>query len=240
MSGSPGGWFTVIRRRALLGVALLVTSVPLTACAGGSATPSGSTAGATAAAAVTTPVSTPLTATLSPSPATPATSFTTTPTTLAATPEAAAGCHASQLRAALGAQGGATGHDVAVITLQNSSGTACTLDGYPGLQLRGAQGNPLPTTVGHRLDTYLGFSNVAPSPQVVSLAPGASGSFDVTYSPNPSGSQTEAMCAPSAQVAVTPPDAGHPLVIPARLAACGGQLEVSPVVAGSQGVARGH
>ena len=110
--------------------------------------------------------------------------------------------------------------------LRNTTATACSLGGYPGLLLLAASGSALPTTV-VRKGTY---SFTAMSPTTVSVAPGGSVYFNIGYSDVPVG--TETSCPSSAKLEITPPNAFDHLVVAATLSPCdGGSMTVSPVFA---------
>jgi len=147
---------------------------------------------------------------------------------LAAVPAASAALHArgaaNCVRAQLGVRNngsnGALGTIHGAWVFTNRSDTACTLNGYPDLQLYGPAGRPMPTTV---------MQDLAPAPSAVILAPGGSGTFFSSYSDVGSGSHA---CQTSAVIQITAPNADAPHFIPAKLQACGGVVHVSAVKAG--------
>jgi hypothetical protein len=119
---------------------------------------------------------------------------------------------------------GAAGTIETTVGLRNSTTTACTLGGYPGLLLLAASGSALPTTV-VRKGT---FSFTAMSPTTVSLSPGASVYFNIGYSDVPVGGETS--CPSSATLEITPPNAFDHLEVGATMSPCdGGNMTVSPV-----------
>jgi len=132
-------------------------------------------------------------------------------------------CHTSELAASAGQTNGAAGTTYGTIVLRNTSSTACTLTGFPGLLRLDASGRPLPTTVVRSQDT----------PTRVPLAPGAVASFGYSYSNVPSGNATA--CAPPATLTqVTPPDERDRLSVRVALSPCeGGRVLVGPVRAGA-------
>jgi hypothetical protein len=144
---------------------------------------------------------------------------------LAAVPAAVAAFHTTapptcirhQLGVVLHDTQGAAGTIHGAWLFTNLSGAACTLDGYPDMQLYGHTGRPLPTTVNQSLP---------PSPTLVTLAPGASATFFSSYSDVPSGT---GQCPTSAVVQITAPNVVESLFIPAQLQACGGVVNVSAV-----------
>lgn len=114
-------------------------------------------------------------------------------------------CHTSQLTARLGRGGVAAGHEGQVLTFMNASGAACSLYGYPGMQMVGARGQRLPTHV-HR-----GASYIVPSLPVrrVVLQPGWEASFQAGYE-DATGFDGIACPAASAML-ITPPNAYRPI-----------------------------
>ena len=137
------------------------------------------------------------------------------------TPQAPTGnCLRNQLGVRSNGTNGAAGTIYGAWVFTNMSGSACKLYGYPGMQLFGKAGRPIPTTVRR---------NLRPGPTHVTLAPGASATFFSSYSDVPSGSQT---CGTSAVAQITAPNAVASLFIPARLGPCGGIVNVSAVRAG--------
>ncbi len=149
---------------------------------------------------------------------------------LAAVPAAFAAFHAAQrtsancVRDQLGVRSNGTNGAAGTIhgawVFTNRSGKACTLYGYPDMQLYRRGGRPIPTTVKRSLP---------PGPTHVALAPGASATFFSSYSDVPSGSH---QCPTSAVAKITAPNAVASLFIPAQLQACGGVVKVSAVQAG--------
>jgi hypothetical protein len=129
-------------------------------------------------------------------------------------------CVRKQLRVRSNGEDGAAGTIHGAWVFTNRSGTACTLYGYPDMQLYGHGGRPIPTTVKRSLP---------PGPAHVALAPGASATFLSRYTDVPSGSQK---CPTSAVVRITAPHVSRGLFIPAKLQACGGVVNVSAVEAG--------
>lgn len=144
-------------------------------------------------------------------------------------------CHASELAARLGAGGAATGHVGQVITFVNASETACSLRGYPGLQLLGAHHRRLQTHVDR------GASYIIPSMPVrrVLLQPGSEASFEAGYEDGTGFSDIS--CPAARAVLVTPPNAYRPLKLrwaprpyggPRHSLHGCGEVTVSPVYAG--------
>jgi hypothetical protein len=122
----------------------------------------------------------------------------------------------------------AAGHVAVTYGLSNASAVACTLFGYPGVQMLDASGRPIPTQVSH------GGSYTFPveTPMVVTLPPGGQASFFLGYADVPSG--TETSCPQSARLALTPPGSTGTVQLADQIAPCGGgAVAVSPVHAGT-------
>jgi Protein of unknown function (DUF4232) len=134
-------------------------------------------------------------------------------------------CKLGNLKITAGKSQGAAGSIAGGFILKNISGSPCTLEGYPGMQLLDAMSHPMTTHV------IRGTSVVVPAIPVtlVTLAPGALGSFRWGYSDVPTGAQT---CPPATWVEVTPPNDFSHVVIASAMAPCGGRITVSPVQLG--------
>jgi Protein of unknown function (DUF4232) len=129
-------------------------------------------------------------------------------------------CVRNQLGVRSNGTNGAAGTIYGAWVFTNISSTSCRLYGYPGMQLYGRAGRPIPTIVKRSL---------RPGPTNVTLAPGGSATFissysDVSSSPKP--------CPMSAVAQITSPNAVASLFIPARLGPCRGVVNVSAVEAG--------
>ncbi len=136
-------------------------------------------------------------------------------------------CQVAQLRVAAQTPNGAAGQIELTIGLTNVSPTACTLYGYPGLQLLDGNGAPLPTSV-VRGGTTFGPTAANQPPAQVTLAPQATAAFTLHYEDVPVG--TETTCPVSAEVEVTPPgNVGHTAIALAIAPCGGGTVHVSPV-----------
>ena len=133
-------------------------------------------------------------------------------------------CGVSVLEVTQGPSGaGASGSANIVYEVTNISRKACSLDGYPTIQLVGVDGANLPTT------EQQGGSEV-PSTftvQTVNLVPrGGQASFYVSFQAVPSNSEPTCTIAPKMKLAV--PGSAKTLTAPAEIQACGGIIEVSP------------
>ena len=126
---------------------------------------------------------------------------------------------------------GAAGTIELGITLANASSTTCELEGYPGMLLLDAAGNPLPTHVvfgGQGFEPAIANS----APTLVVLGAGQSGAFTLRYSDVTTG--TETSCPMSAKARVTPPDDTAYGTITLMIGPCnGGEIHVSPVYPGA-------
>jgi hypothetical protein len=142
-------------------------------------------------------------------------------------------CQPSQLNLTTDAahsSGGAAGSLGITYMFTNTSATACTLGGFPGLQLLNASGQPLNTTTIRNSET----------PSTVTLQPGRHAWFDIEF-PTQTGFGS-LQCPTSAALAVIPPNDTTALVIRGsggQIGAYGGDIphlmcgniNVSPVLA---------
>ena len=142
-------------------------------------------------------------------------------------PGASTTCRASQLGAARLGTAAAAGHIVVTYGLQNTSTGACTLFGYPGVQMVDRAGRALATQVSHGGS----YTFVGETPAAVALAPGVQASFFLGYSDVPAGNRTG--CAPSSRIDITPPGDTAAVMVADQIAPCGGAVTVSPVHAGT-------
>jgi hypothetical protein len=151
------------------------------------------------------------------------------PAAAAQPPQAARTCQNVQLLITARESQGAAGHIAIIYRLHNLSGKACTLYGYPGVQLLDRHFHTLHTTV-HR-----GGSFVASIPaQPVRLGPHGNAYFTLVYSDVPVNSRP---CqAAAAYVMIWAPNNFLPVVTYAftrggSISSCTGDLNVSPVTA---------
>jgi hypothetical protein len=149
-------------------------------------------------------------------------------------------CSKNQVEVTAKGMGAALGHVGVLFTLRNVSSASCRLDGYPGMLLLGSEGQALTTNVVRAVNGSYLILKVVPHP--VALPPGVTASFDLEYGDNPGGAQAtepySQACPSATSTEVTLPNATDHSVVPVRIAPCGGQLLVSPVVPGAQWV--GH
>jgi hypothetical protein len=192
-----------------LGVALGATVILLASCGSGSS--STTAGGKTGGSSSTGSSSTGSSATASTAPA----------------PSGPANCQTGQLQASRLATAAAAGNIVVTYGLHNVSDRACTLFGYPGLQMTDASGHALPTQVSHGGSYTFGAETPAP----VLLSTQAEASFYLGYSDVASGSGMS--CPQSARLEITPPNETGAITITDQIAPCGGAVTVSPVHAGT-------
>ncbi len=154
----------------------------------------------------------------------------TSSTSPRATAQTAAGhaCAGSQLAVSYAGSDGATGHVELTLALRNISDSPCAVRGYPGTRLLDRTGRVLPMRVS-RGGGF--FPDTRPTPRLVTLAPGASAHFGVSFVTNNEYAGAHA-CRTALTVMSAPPGAGgHWQRVPLhqRIEPCGDQLVVSPV-----------
>jgi hypothetical protein len=175
--------------------------------------------------ATTTPAPTPIAPT--PTPTHPVPPRPTTPPppppSLPPAPPPPTACRTAQLQLRTDGVEGATGHQYITFAFQNRSSVACTMFGFPGVQLLDAHGSPLPTKVGHA------YFDTGPARRVVLQRFGYA-FFTLAETLIPSGSDPQPC--PRATLAVTPPGQRQALTSPQALTPCGGAVVVSPVRSG--------
>lgn len=227
MSTARNGEARTLRGPARWGVLAAVgAGVVLAAC--GTSTPT-STSGGSSAAATASSAATGAGSGSAPSSGSASTGSATN--TGSAVP---GGCTASQLTVSVATAGASAGHQTSKVTFENTSGTSCTLHGYPGLQLLDAAGAALPT------DVVRGASAATPSLPVttVTLAAGGDASFLAGWADATGyGGDT---CPTSTDAQITAPNDYTSLTIPWAITPYGGtvqdlqcgQVYVTPVFAG--------
>lgn len=115
-------------------------------------------------------------------------------------------CHTSQLAGSLENGDAGAGQRYVDLVLRNKSGETCTLYGYGGLQLIGADGSQVPTKL---------TREPKPAPATVRLAPGASARSTLHWTAVPADDEPQDhACEPTpARVQVIPPDETDPLMV---------------------------
>lgn len=140
-------------------------------------------------------------------------------------------CLASQLSIEPHQGGGAAGTISLTVSMRNTSATACTLQGYPGMQLLNSQGATVPTNVVRGSFTGNAPAAASQPPSLITLAPGFSATFWLQYEDVPVGNETT--CPASSKAQITPPNDTAPALVPLNISPCnGGTVHVSPIYAG--------
>jgi hypothetical protein len=123
------------------------------------------------------------------------------------------------------------GHANSIVVLTNTSSRTCTVQGYAGFQLLGANGAALPTNV-VRGST---FFQPDPGPRPISLPPGQSAWADLATTNVAASGENPAQCEPpAARLEVTPPDETTQLVAPFTGVACDhGRMDTTAFSQGS-------
>jgi hypothetical protein len=108
-------------------------------------------------------------------------------------------CTAGDLEGAVEPSDAAAGNRYADLVVTNTSGDTCTLYGYGGLELTGADGAPLPTEL---------TRSQPPKPSMVTLPPGGKAAKELHWTAVPGdGEPVEGPCeTPAAGARVIPPD----------------------------------
>jgi hypothetical protein len=118
-------------------------------------------------------------------------------------------CHTSELTGSLAPDGAAAGQRYATLVLRNTGGRSCTVHGFGGLGLAGADGRALPTNQ---------VRSGGPAATVL-LAPGGAVRSQLHWSTvNGPGEPSSGPCQPTpATVRVIPPDETDALSVPWNL-----------------------
>jgi len=174
----------MVRRTRMAACVAIASIAVLSACG----TPTKSTGdGTTSPMPVTTPPSPP----------------SASPSTATSPPEgtgsAETRCTAGDLEGSVVPSDAAAGNRYADLVVTNTSGNACTLYGYGGLELTGADGQPLPTEL---------TRSQPPKPGMVTLPPGGKAAKELHWTAVPSGDEpVDGPCeTPAAGARVIPPD----------------------------------
>lgn len=139
-------------------------------------------------------------------------------------------CRTADLTITLGQSNGAAGSTLVDFELQNQTDQSCEIDGYFGLQLLGAEGEPVAPPPSE--DAGLGSSTAA-APEQVTLVSKGTATFEFEW-----GSEGNS-CSPAKSVELTAPGQTDQVQIPAltsdgvTIAPCGnGETSEGPVRAG--------
>jgi hypothetical protein len=137
-------------------------------------------------------------------------------------------CHTNQLMIRPVSGDAGVGNRAIVYAFTNASPLACTLSGYPELQLLDADGQLLQgIQIIPSQSTYFHHASV----QEVTLAPGAEASFQIAFSALPDGQ----VCTQADRIRITPPQARRALTLTEQVTPCGQPepwIRITPVEAG--------
>ena len=109
--------------------------------------------------------------------------------------QAAGTCQPADLSLALGAKSGVTSQQTLAVDLTNKGSSACTMEGFPGVNLVGAANG--------KQDYAWPLLRSSASYSKVTLQPGGTAHFDLTYLPGVSGDGTNITVA---KIVITPPN----------------------------------
>ncbi len=143
----------------------------------------------------------------------------------AASPSAASlpTCHTDQLDLVRGQSGFASTHVAVELSFHNHSSQACTLTGYPDVQLVDAQGHIVPIHLQQATSAYM--FNTQPV-QSVRLSAGAEAYFKLAWD---DASATGQGCVSATSANITPPGQTDALSLSLQVTSCDGDLITSPV-----------
>jgi len=159
--------------------------------------------------------------------ATPTASPRTTPTATA-TVSVAPVCQAASIAAGMGPSNNAAGHQASTVVLTNDSSAACSLKGFPTLQLLNAGVN-LTTNQTDGISPAGAPENLTPT--LVTIAPDSAASFVVQWLDVPTGAQ---QCAVAWELGIHLPGGGGAVTAAVDgIMPCGGDLYVAPIRAGT-------
>ncbi|MEU4446261.1 DUF4232 domain-containing protein [Actinosynnema sp. NPDC050801] len=131
-------------------------------------------------------------------------------------------CTAAALAGAVQPGDAGAGNRYGKLVVTNNGAAPCTLNGYSGLQLLDAAGNPLPTDLQRTTD---------PGPAPLVLAPGTAAAANLHWTVVPTGDEpVDAPCqAEAARAAAIPPDETEPMSLSWGLGpvCAGGKIRIS-------------
>lgn len=130
-------------------------------------------------------------------------------------------CRSDQLDLVREHSGIATGHIGVEVAFHNHGSSACSLSGYPGVQLLDAQGHAATTHLQQAISAYT-YKNQ--KVQTVSLASGALAYFKLEWE-----DMSVEGCVSSSSADITPPGGSSALTLGLQDTACNGSLTTSPV-----------
>jgi hypothetical protein len=145
------------------------------------------------------------------------TAATPAPTPTASVTPATLICQANQLSISLGSESGAMGAvGVTGMAFKNLSATACTLMGYPKIQMLDAMGKSIPTFV----TNVPNLMGLATSATLIAVNPGQSAIFNLMYEAGTGYGNS--VCPTSNSVLFTPPGSTTALTLPWKIQPFGG------------------
>jgi membrane-bound inhibitor of C-type lysozyme len=148
------------------------------------------------------------------------------PTTPGAALPVSPPCKGGQLSLAAAGGDAGMGHRTAIIGVQNTGATTCSLTGYPTVVVQDRQNRDLTAIRSNQaLGSYL-RSGQTPAP--VELAPGGRAFFDVAWVVIPSEDRGETRCPDVTRLRVTAPGDTTPVTLSQALTPCGGKIDVTP------------
>lgn len=222
-----------MRSAVMAGLALTGAAMLLAGCGGsdGSASspPTGTLITTTPTPSIVTPPASPSATTTAPAPVTTTGAPTSTGT---APPAGPPQCYTSQLSASLGQGSSGAGTQSAPLVLTNTSPTACTVNGYPGVSyVNGDAGDQVGNAA----------ARTGPDGTVVVLAPGASASSLVLFTQVFNYPENICQPVPVRGIRVYPPNNTDALYVPRPDTGCAStapdvsQLKVQALTTGATG-----
>jgi len=176
----------------------------------------------------TAPTTTSTSTTLAPTTSTTSTSSTTTTTSSQPGPTP---CAASQLKVVAMEGTGAAGSIFSPVNVLNTSITACTLDGRPGIMLVGAMQGAQPASLQTTILTTGQGSVFGIAPTMLTLSPGGAADVGFMVESSDVPSNGEQTCPVVSSMDVTLPRVAPSFTVAETFTACGGPtISVSAIV----------
>jgi hypothetical protein len=134
-------------------------------------------------------------------------------------------CHTGRLYVTVSSSQGAAGTIEVTLRYQSIAPVACSLYGFPGMQLVGARGQDLRTRLTWGHGSHLPY---VPK-KLILIQPGGAAYSAFMYSDVPTGNEN---CPAASYLLVTPPNETANTIVPLHGATpCGGRLYSTPVMA---------
>jgi hypothetical protein len=140
----------------------------------------------------------------------------------------AAPCQRKDVTVTLSSRAGSDGEQSWLLALVNRASSPCALEGFPTL-VTYANAKPVGAALAHRMSGPSGGVTKSPVPPIIVLQRGATAAAVIERA----GTNTDVVCAPSSELAVTLPNGVSLGRIPASLSTCG--LAVHPLVGNAAG-----